>query len=159
MLTLLEKKRGIVSKSPVAEYTLILFADSTLVPLPPGTSHEPGYLLLSDNFLIDWSALSFSLFRPGDSVAIFGVGTASFMCVYFALLRGARTIYSIDHVPQRLRLAEKLGCVPLYFTQVDPVAEILARKPGGLDVQRSVDCVGYENLNAKPEREKSIVLK
>lgn len=51
----------------------------------------------------------------------------------------------------RLEKARSIGAVPIDFTEVDPVAEIMKHEPRG--VTRSLDCVGLEcvNRDLKPQ--------
>jgi threonine dehydrogenase-like Zn-dependent dehydrogenase len=67
------------------------------------------------------------------------------MAAYSAILRGASNVYSVDYVSDRLELAESIGAIPINFQDSDPVEQILAREPNG--VARSVDAVGYEQVN------------
>ena len=64
------------------------------------------------------------------------------MAAYSAVLRGASQVYVVDSVPERLAVAEKIGCVAVNFGKVDAVEEIIKRNGGMVD--RSVDAVGYQ---------------
>ena len=114
------------------------------------------YLFVSDIFATGWTVLDFAGFQPGDSVAVFGAGPVGLLAAYSALLRGASKVYSVDHVQQRLDLAASIGSIPINFAESDPSEQILALEPNG--VTRSVDCVGYEAVNAQGEVELGIVL-
>ncbi|KAF9695722.1 hypothetical protein EKO04_006324 [Ascochyta lentis] len=144
-----------------AEYARVPFADDSLIPIPlNGSSNsstaELDYLMISDIFTTGWHALSYSGFEAGDTVAVFGAGPVGIMAAYSAMLRGASRVYSIDHVPSRLDLASSIGAIPINFNTTDPVAEILAREPAG--VTRSVDCVGFEAVNATGHAANGIVV-
>ncbi|RYP64516.1 hypothetical protein DL770_009181 [Monosporascus sp. CRB-9-2] len=138
-----------------AEFIRVPFADNGLIPIPSlettnsttdeAVSLADDYVMLSDIFPTGWSALDYAGFRAGDTVAIFGAGPVGLMAAYSAIIRGASTVYIVDYVPERLRLAESLGAVPINFREADPVEQILAREPNG--VARSVDAVGYEQLD------------
>ncbi|RYP34408.1 hypothetical protein DL767_004277 [Monosporascus sp. MG133] len=138
-----------------AEFMRVPFADNGLIPIPSlktinSTTDEAisladDYVMLSDIFPTGWAALDYAGFRAGDTVAIFGAGPVGLMAAYSAIIRGASTVYSVDYVPERLRLAESLGAVPINFREADPVEQILAREPNG--VTRSVDAVGYEQFD------------
>ncbi|RYP83252.1 hypothetical protein DL769_001448 [Monosporascus sp. CRB-8-3] len=138
-----------------AEFIRVPFADNGLIPIPSlkttnstmdeAISLADDYVMLSDIFPTGWTALDFAGFRAGDTVAIFGAGPVGLMAAYSAIIRGASTVYSVDYVPERLRLAESLGTVPINFREADPVEQILAREPNG--VARSVDAVGYEQFD------------
>jgi threonine dehydrogenase-like Zn-dependent dehydrogenase len=88
-------------------------------------------------------------------VAVFGAGPVGLLAAYSAFLRGASKVYSVDHVQSRLDLAESIGATPINFNVSDPVQQILALEPQG--VTRSVDCAGYEAVNASGDIELGIV--
>lgn len=125
------------------------------------------YLTLSDIFPTAWTALTFSGFEPGDSVAVFGAGPVGLLAAYSALLRGASRVYVVDRVAQRLQRAADIGAIPVSFDETfggdDPVAEILRREDaeggGSRGVNRAVDCVGMEAVNWKGEREQGVVMR
>ncbi|KAK1633465.1 alcohol dehydrogenase [Colletotrichum phormii] len=95
-------------------------------------------------------------FQPGDTVAIFGAGPVGLLAAYSAKLRGASRVYIVDRIDSRLEQAESFGAIPIDFSQEDPVEAILNREPGG--VTRSVDCVGFESVNATGDPHNGIVL-
>ncbi|KAF7556167.1 hypothetical protein G7Z17_g1613 [Cylindrodendrum hubeiense] len=143
-----------------AEYVRVPFADDTLIPVPVNSSTDElmlDYLLVSDIFATGWTVLDFAGFEPGDTVAVFGAGPVGLLAAYSAMLRGVSKVYSIDHVQSRLDLAKSIGAIPINFNSSDPVEQILAAEPSG--VTRSVDCVGYEAVNAQGEVELGIVLR
>lgn len=100
--------------------------------------------------------MDFSGFEPGDTVAVFGAGPVGQLTAYSAFLRGASSVYIVDHVQMRLDLAASIGAIPINFVESDPVAQILALEPAG--VARSIDCVGLEALNSNLEVETNIIL-
>ncbi|KAK5174867.1 uncharacterized protein LTR77_000003 [Saxophila tyrrhenica] len=138
-----------------AEYIRIPFADEGLIPIPSSHANNStdndmqalmnDYVMLSDIFATGWAALDFSGFSAGDTVAVFGAGPVGLMTAYSAIIRGASTVYSVDYVSECLSLAESIGAVPINFRQSDPVQQIMALEPNG--VTRSVDAVGYEQVN------------
>lgn len=79
------------------------------------------------------------------------------MAAYSAQLRGASRVFVVDRVPERLAVAEKIGCTPIDFTKGDAVDQII-RLNGG-EVDRSVDAVGYQAVDTSGSKEKpNIVL-
>ncbi|KAM5344112.1 hypothetical protein ACJ41O_012649 [Fusarium nematophilum] len=144
-----------------AEYVRVPFADNSLIPVPVNATTNAttvmDYLFVSDIFATGWTVLDFAGFQPGDTVAVFGAGPVGLLAAYSALLRGASRVYSIDHVQDRLDMAASIGAVPINFQQSDAVQQILVAEPDG--VTRSVDCVGYEAVNAQGEVELGIVLR
>ena len=84
--------------------------------------------------------MEISGFKSGESIAVFGAGPVGLMAAYSATLRGASRVFVVDRVPERLAAAQKIGCIPIDFTAVNTVEEII-RLNGGM-VDRSVDAVG-----------------
>ena len=80
------------------------------------------------------------------------------MAAYSAVLRGASAVYVVDRVPERLQVAEKIGCVGINFSEGDAV-EAIIEKNGGM-VDRAVDAVGYQAVGAGKgnEEEPNVVL-
>lgn len=144
-----------------AEYARVRFADDNLIPIPlthetTNRSIEQDYLTVSDIFGTAWIALDWAGFEPGDTVAVFGAGPVGLLVAYSAMLRGASSVYSVDHVAMRLERAASIGAVPIDFSASDPVAQILAYEPNG--VMRSIDAVGMESLNGNLEHQEGIII-
>lgn len=143
-----------------AEYVRIPFADSSLVGIPKMLPDRQ-WLFVGDIFSTAWQGLSWSGFQAGDSVAVFGAGPVGLLCAYSAVIRGASTVYVVDHVRQRLDKAESIGpgVKAIDFTVPGKKAsdQILALSPGG--VNRSVDCVGEEAVDEKLQRAQDYVLR
>lgn len=79
------------------------------------------------------------------------------MAAYSASLRGASRVFVVDRVPERLAAAEKIGCIPVNFTQHDAVERIIELNGGMVD--RSVDAVGYQAVGKVGDSEEpNIVL-
>lgn len=135
-----------------AEYVRVSEADNSCIPIPEGRFSDVDFLFLSDIFATGWTALDFSGFQPGDTVAVFGAGPMGLLCAYSALLRGASKVYSIDHVEARLEKAASIGAIPINFTNHSASEQLAVLEPDG--VIRSIDCCGYECVNAdlKPQQ-------
>ena len=137
---------GYVSMGPwvggQAEYLQVPFADFNCLPLPPGDEHEADFALLADIFPTGYHGAELAGVSPGESVAVFGAGPVGLMAVYSCLIRGAATVYSIDHVRERLDMAAGIGAVPIDFDSGDPVEQIRDLQ-GGL-VDKAIDAVGYQ---------------
>ncbi|KAM0310125.1 hypothetical protein ACHAO8_008362 [Botrytis cinerea] len=144
-----------------AEYARVPYSDANLMAIPStnGTNtaeYDNDYLLVGDIWGTAWGAIDYSGFQPGDSVAVFGAGPVGLLAAYSAILRGASRVYSVDHVPERLAIAESIGAVPINFNNSDPVQQIIAQEPGG--VMRSLDCVGYEAVDIQGQpRENEVI--
>ncbi|CAG8931305.1 unnamed protein product [Penicillium salamii] len=149
-----------------AEYLRVPFADNGLIPIPSleytnsttneSTSLINDYVMLSDIFATGWASLDYAGFQPGDTVAVFGAGPVGLMAAYSAILRGASNVYSVDYVQDRLDLAKSIGAIPINFQHADPVEQILNLEPNG--VSRSVDAVGYEQVNRNLTVQSDIII-
>ncbi|KAK5170003.1 S-glutathione dehydrogenase [Cryomyces antarcticus] len=140
-----------------AQFIRVPYADFNCLTLPPGIEHEADFALLADIFPTGWHGLVLAGFRPGESVAVFGAGPVGLMAAYSGIIRGASNVYVVDTVPERLAAAEKIGCIPIDFKASDPVEQII-QKNGGM-VDRAVDAVGYQAVDASGSKEKpNIVL-
>ncbi|KAI3530815.1 alcohol dehydrogenase GroES-like domain-containing protein [Colletotrichum filicis] len=142
-----------------AEYARVPHVDTSPIPIPltsTNTTSELDYLMITDVFTTGWHVISYSGFQPGDTVAIFGAGPVGLLAAYSAKLRGASRMYVVDRIASCLEQAESFGAIPIDFTQQDPVEAILSREPAG--VTRSLDCVGFESVNATGDPHNGIVL-
>lgn len=125
--------------------------------LPKGTENEADFAMLADIFPTGWHGVQLSGFKPGESIAIFGAGPVGLMAAYSAVLRGASRVYVVDMVKERLDAAVKINCIPINFTQSDPVEQIIKHNKGMVD--RAVDAVGYQAVDKSGSKEKpNIVL-
>ena len=79
--------------------------------------------------------------RPGDSVAVLGLGPVGLCAVQAARAAGAAQVIAIDGVPARLEVARGFGAAPVHLTEEDPRAAVKAATDGrGVDV--AIDAVG-----------------
>lgn len=139
-----------------AEFVRCPLADESLTPVNDNELDDRDILTLSDIWPTSWAGLSASGFEPGDSVVVFGAGPVGLLCAYNAILRGASTVISIDHVHARLEKAKGIGAIPVNFAHGDVVKRVLEIIPEG--AQRVIDCVGEECLNEKLKPEQAYVI-
>lgn len=66
------------------------------------------------------------------------------MAARSALLNGAGRVITIDRIPERLTLAERLGAETINYAEVDSVAEVLREKTGGRGPDSVIEAVGME---------------
>jgi glutathione-independent formaldehyde dehydrogenase len=79
------------------------------------------------------------------------------MAAYSALLRGARKVFVVDRVPERLQKAQEIGAIPINFTERNAVDQIKDQTDGeGSD--KGVDAVGYQAHAGTEEREEPAVV-
>ena len=139
-----------------AQYLRVPFVDFNALKLPDGTEHEADFALLADIFPTGWHGLNLSGFQSGETVAVFGAGPVGLMSAYSGVLRGASKVFVVDTVPERLKQAEKIGCIPIDFKKSDPVEQII--KINGGMVDRAVDAVGYQAVDSSGSKEKPNVV-
>lgn len=82
--------------------------------------------------------------RPGQSVAIFGLGGVGLSAVLGAVVAGAYPIVAIDRVPDKLALAESLGASHTLLADADTVEAVRAATQGGAHV--TIETVGHESV-------------
>src|SRR5690606_17049073 len=138
---------GYVSMGPYtggqAEYLRVPYADFNCLKLPPGEEFENAFAMLADIFPTGYHATEMAGARPGATVTVMGAGPVGLMAAYSALIRGAAKVFVVDRVPNRLRLAEQIGAIPIDYTQGDPASQIRDMNNGeGTD--RGIDAVGYQ---------------
>lgn len=146
-----------------AQKVLVPYVDVNALKLPgePGDEHEDDFLMLADILPTAWHANELAKVEMGYSVAVYGAGPVGLLSVMSAKLRGAAHVFCIDFHPDRLKLAEELGAIPIDFTKDKPV-EFIANfvkehhsdgaRPGEprlSGVLSGIDAVGYQALDFK----------
>lgn len=58
------------------------------------------------------------------TIAVIGCGPVALCSIISALEYKPARIFAIDSIPNRLQAAKELGCIPINFKEVDPVAKI-----------------------------------
>lgn len=140
-----------------AEYLRVPFADFNALVLPPGDEHENDYAMLADIFPTGYHATVLADLNPGETVAVFGAGPVGLMAAYSAVLKGASTVFVVDKVASRLKLAEDIGAVPIDFSAGDPVEQI-SDHTGDVGADKGVDAVGYQATANDGEEQPAVVL-
>jgi threonine dehydrogenase-like Zn-dependent dehydrogenase len=127
-----------------AEYLRVPYADFNCLRLPPDAREkENDYVMLSDIFPTGWHATELAGLRPGESVVIYGAGPVGLMAAYSAIIKGASKVMVVDRHPDRLRLAESIGAIPIDDSKSSPVGRVMALTAGeGAD--KGCECVGYQ---------------
>jgi threonine dehydrogenase-like Zn-dependent dehydrogenase len=129
-----------------AQYARVPFADSGPLVISgngDGLTDEQ-VLFLSDIFPTGYMAAENGNIQPGDVVAVWGCGPVGQFTIKSAYLLGAERVIAIDHVPERLELAEREGhAESLDFTKWD-VVELLREMTGGRGPDICIDAVGME---------------
>jgi 2-desacetyl-2-hydroxyethyl bacteriochlorophyllide A dehydrogenase len=105
-------------------------ANLTLRRVPEGISDEVA-LFAGDVMGTGYHAVAESGIKPGDSLAVLGLGPVGLCAVQVAVAAGARPVLAVDSVPQRLEMAQRFGAVPVHLTEESP------------RVDAAVDAVGH----------------
>ncbi|MBQ0819535.1 glutathione-dependent formaldehyde dehydrogenase [Microvirga terrae] len=125
-----------------AEYLRVPFADATHIKVPDGIPDEK-ILFLGDIFPTGWQAAVQCDIQPTDTVAIWGCGPVGQMAIRSAVLLGAKQVIAIDHLPERLEMAEAGGAITINFDE-ESVVERLNELTGGEGPEKCIDCIGME---------------
>ena len=129
-----------------AEYLRVPYGDFNCLRLPPEAKDpekQLDYVMLSDIFPTGWHATELAGVAPGDSVVIYGAGPVGLMAALSATLKSARQVMVVDRHPDRLRLAEKIGAIPIDDSKGSPVDQVL-KLTGGKGADKGCECVGYQ---------------
>ena len=124
-----------------AERALIPHANMTLRKVPEGVSDDVA-LFAGDVMGTGYHAVAESEIKPGDSVAVLGLGPVGLCAAQVAVAAGAAPVLAIDSVPQRLELARSFGAVPVHLTEDNP-REIVKGATEGRGVDAAIDAVGH----------------
>jgi threonine dehydrogenase-like Zn-dependent dehydrogenase len=118
-----------------ADYFLVPYAQANLAPVPDALTDRQ-VVLLADIASTGFSASEKAGVGLGDTVAIFAQGPIGLCASVGARLKGAGLVIAVDSVPNRLKMALRLGAdVALNFEEVDAVEEIRRLTQGrGVDV-------------------------
>ena len=123
-----------------AERALVPHADLTLRRVPEGLSDDVA-LFAGDVMGTGYHAVVNAGVRPGDTVAVLGLGPVGLCAVQAARVAGAAAVIAVDSVPARLEVARSFGAQPVHLVEEDPRGAVKAATEGrGVDV--CVDAVG-----------------
>jgi 2-desacetyl-2-hydroxyethyl bacteriochlorophyllide A dehydrogenase len=102
--------------------------------LPDEIPFEHGAIMMCSS-ATSLHALNKARMKPGESVAIFGIGGLGISAIQLAKILGAREVFAVDLQPDKLELARTLGAVPIDARVGDPVKLIRDHTAGrGVDV-------------------------
>jgi threonine dehydrogenase-like Zn-dependent dehydrogenase len=141
-----------------AELLRVPYADWNALVLPEDAREkELDYVMLSDILPTGYHGTELAQVGLGESVAIWGAGPVGLMAALSAGLRGADQIFVVDHQPDRLKLAAKLGATPVDDSAGDAVQQILdATRGEGAD--KGVEAVGYQAHDAKGQESPGLTI-
>ena len=125
-----------------AEYLRAPFADSGPIRVPDTLTDDQA-LFLSDIFPTGYMAAEFCDITGGETIAVWGCGPVGQFAIRSAFMLGAERVIAIDHVPERLDLAQKAGAETLDVHQVD-VYQAIQSLTKGRGADACIDAVGTE---------------
>jgi threonine dehydrogenase-like Zn-dependent dehydrogenase len=123
-----------------AEAVAVPAADTGLWRIPEGVSDEDA-VVLTDNLPTAWYGAEGAHIRPGDCVAVVGLGPVGLCAVQSAFAMGAARVLGVDLVTERRAHAETLGAIPLH--PEDPKQHAL-ELTGGRGVDSVIEAVGAD---------------
>lgn len=122
------------------------FAEYLVVParsvfrLPDEIPFEHGAIMMCSS-ATSLHALNKARLKPGESVAVFGIGGLGLSAVQLAHAFGARQVFAVDIRPDKLKLASQLNAIPLDASETDPAIET-RRLTGGRGVDVALELIG-----------------
>lgn len=125
-----------------AEKARIPFANVGLVKLPDEIDDDQA-ILLSDIVPTAYMAADNAQIKPGNTIAVFGLGPVGQFCVACAKLFDAGRIIAVDTIASRLDMARTQGAEVINFNEEDPIKAI-KELTGGIGVDRVIDAVGVD---------------
>lgn len=95
-----------------AELVAVPAADTSCHLIPDGLTPEQA-VLLTDILPTGYFGARQADIRPGDTVAVIGLGPVGMFALQSAQLFGAAQVLAVDTVPERLAAAAALGAIPV----------------------------------------------
>jgi 2-desacetyl-2-hydroxyethyl bacteriochlorophyllide A dehydrogenase len=112
----------------------IIVPERSVFHLPDEIPFEQGAILMCSS-ATSLHALNKARLRPGETVAIFGVGGLGVSALQLARHFGAVEVFAVDIDPRKLELAERFGAIPVNASVGKPVEKIRELTDGhGVDV-------------------------
>ncbi len=115
----------------------------------PHDAPDTRYLYLSDVLPTAWQAVEYAGVRPGDTVAVYGLGPIGQMSSRVALHRGASRVIGVDLVPERLALAAEYGVEVLDLRAIEDVPAHILDLTQGRGTDAVIEAVGMEAESSK----------
>jgi 2-desacetyl-2-hydroxyethyl bacteriochlorophyllide A dehydrogenase len=123
-----------------AEAVAVPAADHAVRRIPEGVSVEQA-VLLTDILPTGWFGARFAEVRPGQDVAVIGLGPVGLMALLSAQGMGAARVFAVDPVAERRAVARELGATALSPDQVDAA---VAEATRGQGVDAVIEAVGAD---------------
>jgi threonine dehydrogenase-like Zn-dependent dehydrogenase len=127
-----------------AEFLRVPQAHFGPIKVPENGAPDDRYVYLSDVLPTSYQAVEYAGIPEGGTVAVFGLGPIGQMCTRWALQKGAREVFGIDLVDERLELAGRFGVHTIDLRQSADIAETLRALTDGRGPDSVIDAVGME---------------
>jgi D-arabinose 1-dehydrogenase-like Zn-dependent alcohol dehydrogenase len=101
----------------------IAVPERSVFRLPDEVPFEEGAILMC-SAATSLHALKKARLRPGETVAVFGVGGLGMSAVQLAGTLGAAQVFAVDINPRKLRLAERFDAISVNAAERNPVEQI-----------------------------------
>ena len=124
-----------------AEQALVPNANLTLRKVPDGVADEVA-LFAGDVMGTGYHAVADGDVRPGDSVAVLGLGPVGLCAVQALVAAGAGPVLAIDAVEDRLEVAKQFGAIPVHLTEDSP-RDVAKSVTDGRGVAVAIDAAGH----------------
>ena len=124
-----------------AEQALVPNADLTLRRVPDAVPDDIA-LFAGDVMGTGYHAIAEGEVKPGDSVAVLGLGPVGLCAVQAAQAAGAGPVVAVDSVVERLEVAEGFGATPVHLTE-QSARDVVKELTGGRGIDVAVDAVGH----------------
>jgi threonine dehydrogenase-like Zn-dependent dehydrogenase len=135
-----------------AEYLRVPQAHYGPIVIPPEGADDR-YIYLSDVLPTAWQAVTYASIPDGGSVVVMGLGPIGDMAARIARYKGAKTVITVDLVPERLERARRNGFEVIDISQNDVhLTEAILEKTDGRGVDAVIDAVGMEAHGAPIEK-------
>lgn len=136
-----------------AEYIAVPARNAVI--LPDEISFKQGAVLMC-SASTSLHALRKTRLKPGETIAVYGVGGLGIAAIQLAKALGALDIYAVDINPAKLSLAESYGAIPIDAAQADPVRQIRQLTNGrGVDV--ALELIGLPETMSQAVRSLAVL--
>lgn len=141
-----------------AEYLRIPWGDFQCLRLPEDAKEKQNdYTMLSDILPTGWHAVEMSGLVPGETIVIYGAGPVGLMAALSASVKGAAKVMVVDRHPDRLKLAEQIGAIPIDDSTGSPVDQVMEHTKG-MGADRGAECVGYQAHDPQGNEDNALTL-
>jgi D-arabinose 1-dehydrogenase-like Zn-dependent alcohol dehydrogenase len=123
-----------------AEYVAIPARNA--IPLPNEIPFEAGATLMCASATA-LHALRKGRIKPGETVAVFGVGGLGLSAIQLAKALGAVDVYAVDIMQDKLELASEYNAIPIDASRCDAVEEI-RKLTKGKGVNVALEMIGLQ---------------